>query len=78
MEKCPICGGERKKGHTTYSVDTGFGGIVVRGVPASICSQCGEEWIDPQTAKTLEEIVKSARSKKANLEVLPFQQVGSG
>jgi len=51
--------------------------LCLREVPASICSQCGEEWIDPQTAKTLEEIVESARSKKANLEVLPFQQVGS-
>lgn len=77
MSKCPICGGERETGHTTYSVDLGLGVVVVREVPASICSQCGEEWIDPQTAKTLEEIVESARSKKANLEVLPFQQVGS-
>jgi len=78
MGKCPICGGERETGKTTYSVDLGLGVVVVREVPASICSQCGEEWIDPQTAKTLEDIVESARSKKAHLEVLPFQQVGSG
>ena len=77
MSKCPICGGERETGKTTYSVDLGLGVVVVREVPASICSQCGEEWIDPQTANTLEDIVESARSKKANLEVLPFQQVGS-
>jgi len=27
-------------------VDLGFGVVVVRNVPAKVCSQCGEEWID--------------------------------
>ncbi len=43
---CPICGGRRHLGATTYSVDLGTGVIVVRNVQAHICSQCGEEWID--------------------------------
>ena len=75
MEICPLCGGDKKEGHTTYSVDLGFGVVVVRDVPAKVCSQCGEEWIDAQVARQLEEIVNSARDKHPQLEVLPFQKV---
>ncbi|GAI31429.1 unnamed protein product [marine sediment metagenome] len=75
MEKCPLCGGDKKKGHTTYSVDLGFGVVVVRNVPAKICSQCGEEWIGAQVARRLEQVVNSARDKHPQLEVLPFQKV---
>ncbi len=66
MEKCPLCGGEKKQGYTTYSVDLGFGVIVVRKVPAQICSQCGEEWISSEVAKELEKIVESARKDIIN------------
>jgi len=43
MGKCPLCGGGKKQGDTTYTVDLGFGVVVVRGVPAKVCTQCGEE-----------------------------------
>ena len=75
MERCPLCGGDKKEGHTTYSVDLGFGVVVVRDVPAKICSQCGEEWIGYQVTRRLEEIVNYARDKRPQLEVLTFQKV---
>ncbi|GJQ59949.1 MAG: type II toxin-antitoxin system MqsA family antitoxin [Candidatus Scalindua sp. AMX11] len=43
---CPICGGGKKAGKTTFTVDLGFGVVVVREVPATVCSQCGADWID--------------------------------
>ncbi|GAB4023860.1 type II toxin-antitoxin system MqsA family antitoxin [Spirosoma koreense] len=67
---CPMCGGHKEAGYTTYSVDLGDGLVVVRHVPATICHQCGEEWIDNKTAQQLEEIVIEARQKKHQLEVL--------
>ncbi|MBI2060943.1 MAG: type II toxin-antitoxin system MqsA family antitoxin [Nitrospirae bacterium] len=67
---CPLCGGEKESGHTTYTVDYGAGVIVVRGVPATICSQCGEEWIDAKTARQLEQSVSEAKKKKPQLEVI--------
>lgn len=73
MENCPLCGGERKIGNTTYSVDLGFGVVVVRNVPAKICNQCGEEWIENTVAKKLEKIVENARLTHCQLEVIPFQ-----
>lgn len=69
---CPICGGRKHPGTTTYSVDLGTGVVVVRNVHAQICSQCGEEWIDHKTAQKLETIVEEARSKQRQVEVLAF------
>jgi len=40
---CPLCGGKKTKGKTTFSADVGSGVVVVREVEATICSQCGEE-----------------------------------
>jgi YgiT-type zinc finger domain-containing protein len=66
QSRCPMCGGTKKPGKTTYSVDLGSG-VVVRNVKATVCSQCGEEW---NTAKRLEKIVQEARKKHRQVEVL--------
>jgi YgiT-type zinc finger domain-containing protein len=67
---CPICSGSVKPGKTTFSVDLQYGLVVVRNVPAHVCEQCGEEWIDDTQAARLEEIVQRARQHKLQLEVL--------
>lgn len=62
--RCPLCGGIKKPGRTTFTVDLGFGVVVVRDVPASVCSQCGADWIEDLIASKLEEIVNDAREKR--------------
>ena len=68
--RCPLCGGLKKSGRVLYSVDLGFGIVVVRNVPAKVCGQCGEEWIAPDTASKLEELTEQARKKRHQVEVL--------
>jgi YgiT-type zinc finger domain-containing protein len=67
---CPLCGGSKKPGTTTYSVELGFGVVVVRNVPATVCAQCGEEWIDSDTAQRLEHIAREAASKQHQVEII--------
>jgi YgiT-type zinc finger domain-containing protein len=67
--RCPLCGGIKKAGRTTFTVDLGFGVVVVRDVPASVCSQCGADWIEDSIASKLEEIVNDARQKRHIVEV---------
>jgi len=67
---CPICGGTKKAGTTTYTADIGSSVIVVRNVQASICDQCGEEWIPANTARQLEEIINDARKNKRQVEII--------
>jgi len=68
-DKCPLCGGTKKAGHTTFTVDLGFGVVVVRNVPATVCSQCGADWIQDPIAAKLEDIVNDARRKHLTVEV---------
>lgn len=66
---CPLCGGEKQAGKTTFTVDLGFGVVVVREVPATVCSQCGADWIDDTIAEKLEKIVDDARERHNLVEV---------
>jgi YgiT-type zinc finger domain-containing protein len=59
-----------KQCETTFTVDFGTGVVVVRNVAATICSQCGMEWIDDDTAFKIENIVKEAKKKHSVVEVL--------
>ena len=68
-ETCPICGGKKTKGKTTFSADLGSGVVVVHEVDATVCSQCGEEWIDDATARQLEHVVNDARARRLQFEV---------
>ena len=66
---CPLCGGRKRPGKATFSADIGAGIVVVRHVKATICSQCGEEWLDSQTAQQLESVISDARQKRMLVEV---------
>ena len=71
-ERCPLCGGRKQPGKTTYSVDLGSGVILVRNVPATVCAQCGEAWIEHHIAQKLEQITQDAREKGLQVEVVAF------
>jgi YgiT-type zinc finger domain-containing protein len=52
--KCVICKkGETKAGTATVTLDKNGATLVFRGVPARICANCGEEYIDEQIAASL-------------------------
>ena len=68
-DKCPLCGGSKKEGKTTFTVDLGFGVVVVRDVPATVCSQCGADWIEDAISVRLEGIVNEARKRHHLVEV---------
>jgi YgiT-type zinc finger domain-containing protein len=67
--RCPLCGGIKKAGKTTFTADMGAGVVVIRDVPATICSLCGADWIDDRIASRIEEIVDDAREKHLTVEV---------
>jgi len=68
--RCPLCFGSLVSGRTTYTVDLGFGIVVVRDVPAMVCDQCGEDWIGSDTAEELERITNEAKQKHLQVNVL--------
>jgi len=69
-DKCPLCGGTKKPGSTTFTADLGFGVVVIRNVPATVCSQCGADWIGDDIAERIEALVGDARRKRLQVEVM--------
>jgi YgiT-type zinc finger domain-containing protein len=67
---CYVCGGTMKQGETTFTADFGSGVVVVRNVPATVCSQCGMDWIDDDNAAQIEAIVADAKEKHSTVEVM--------
>ena len=74
-QKCPICHGYKSRSTTTFSVDLGYGVVVIRDVPATVCEQCGSEWIHDKEAEQLEKIVQDAKKKHAMIEVTSFSDI---
>ena len=70
--QCPLCGGNKTTGETTFAADLGSRVVVVRRVRATVCSQCGEEWIGDATAHRLEQLVNEARSGHREVEITAF------
>lgn len=57
--KCMICKhGETKKGTTTVTLEKDNSTIVFKEVPAHICDNCGEKYVDGSVTK---ELLKKAR-----------------
>ncbi|MBN2498044.1 MAG: type II toxin-antitoxin system MqsA family antitoxin [Deltaproteobacteria bacterium] len=77
LGRCPLCGGEKQPGTTTFAVDLDFGVVVVRSVPALVCSQCGDAWIEDPVALKLEGVVADARRRQAVVEVSRWDQVAA-
>ena len=66
---CPLCGGTKQPGTTTFTADFRFGIVVIREVPATVCSQCGADWIQDDVAARIEAIVDDAKAKRLQIEV---------
>ena len=67
--------GRKATRHPTFVVDLKFGVVVVREVPAFVCSRCGDAWIDDPVAAKLESIVAETRRKQVLVEVMQWPQV---
>jgi YgiT-type zinc finger domain-containing protein len=64
-----------KEGMTTFTADLKETIVVVRDVPVTICSLCGNEWIVDDVAEVLETIVQDAKTRKHIVEVTTYRNV---
>jgi YgiT-type zinc finger domain-containing protein len=67
---CALCGGKRRVGRVSHTVDLGTTVVVVRNVEAKICDQCGESWFEDAMVAHLERIVDEARARGVQVEVV--------
>jgi len=79
VQKCYFCKGKVNKEEIT--VDYRWGGtlVVIKGVPAGVCQQCGEKYIESSVYKGMEKLAKNKSHPLGtmNVDVLEFERPGA-
>lgn len=71
--QCVICKhGKTKRGKTTITLERGAMILIVKNVPALVCEICGEEHIDENASRRLEEVADAEAIKGVTLEVREY------
>jgi YgiT-type zinc finger domain-containing protein len=55
--KCGICNAEMEEKDVTYTEDVDQAVIVIRHVPAHVCTECGNTWYNGTVVAELEKLV---------------------
>jgi YgiT-type zinc finger domain-containing protein len=71
--KCMICKiGDTRPGKTTITLERDNMTLVFKGVPAEICGNCGEAYIDEQTTKQVLQKSEEAALSGVQVDVRHF------
>jgi YgiT-type zinc finger domain-containing protein len=73
--KCGICKAKKKKKKVTYTEDVDQGVIVVRHVPAQVCTECGNTWYSGKVAEELEKLVDQFAATFSEVSVVNFAKL---
>lgn len=63
-ELCDFCGGELFPGKKDLEFTVGGKTILCREIPANICRQCGEAYLDAIISEKVEKFLKKAKRVK--------------
>lgn len=66
---CTICGGQLQKREITYTQAIGKRIFIVSDVPALVCSQCGEEYLKPDTVDAIQKVIETGKNKSTTIQV---------
>ncbi len=71
--KCVICKhGETQLGKTTVTLERNGATLVVKGVPARVCDNCGEACVDEAITRRLLETAEQALRAGVQVDVREF------
>ena len=71
--KCVICRqGQTSNGLTTVTLDRGHTTVVIKDVPAQICENCGEYYLNEQVTEKIHNLAEQAFQHGVEIEVLSY------
>ncbi len=72
--KCPVCkNGETKKGKVVVTLSKDEFITVYRNVPADICQNCGEEFVESSVARSLLELSTETYQKGVIVDIRDYR-----
>ncbi|MCF6341164.1 MAG: type II toxin-antitoxin system MqsA family antitoxin [Sulfurimonas sp.] len=72
--KCMICKhGETQEGTTTITLERGTSTIVFKDVPALVCDNCGEKYVEDKITKSLLKNANDIIKSGVEVDIRKFQ-----
>jgi YgiT-type zinc finger domain-containing protein len=70
---CVVCKrGQTRPGHTTVTLEHQGATLVVRSVPAQVCENCGEAYVDAEVTRRLLQAAQEALRPGVQVDVREF------
>ena len=70
---CPLCKGRMEPGTTILPFEMNNGNvIVVLHVPAQVCEQCGEEYVDMDVSRSVESLLDRVEREGLSMGFVEF------
>ncbi len=71
---CPICRqGETREATTTVTLERDGLTFVAKDVPAMVCANCGEDYVDEQTTRQILRMAEEAAASGVQVDVRAFR-----
>ena len=71
--KCIMCkDGDTKLGTTTVTLERDATTVVFKGVPAQVCENCGEAYIDAEVTRHLLHVIEEAARGGVQVDVRQY------
>jgi YgiT-type zinc finger domain-containing protein len=69
--KCSICKtGQTHPGNATITLQKGEAVVVLRGVPAEVCEDCGEYYLDAEVTRRVYSTAEESLKQSVEVEIL--------
>ena len=71
--RCVLCKqGNVRPGNVTVTLQRGYTTVIIKGVPAEVCENCGEYYLKENIAEQVLSMAEEAVKKNAEVEILRF------
>ena len=71
---CFICKGKLEEKKVNYIADLEDTIIIIKGVPAKVCTQCGEQYFDDETTENIERIVNQLKQVPIEVSIVYYKE----
>ena len=75
LGNCSICKGDLEIGNVNHIADLDNFIIIIKNVPASVCKQCGEYYLEQNVALEIEKIIDNYRENAAEVIIINYFDV---
>ena len=71
---CFMCKGNMEEKEVNYVVNLEKTIIIIKGVPAKVCTQCGEQYFEDEIAQNIEKIVNRLKELAVEVTIINYKE----